>query len=126
MEKFVQDNKFFLLLALGVIALSAVGVILIGANREGHRQESAWAFTGAETVEDYDQIISDFPKSIVGGNAMLRKAAILQDDGDVDEARIVLIDFLDSFPNHPLLDQGLLSLGSLFQEDGEAEKAKGY
>lgn len=57
---------------------------------------------------------------------MLRKAAILQNDGDVDEARIVLIDFLDSFPNHPLLDQGLLSLGSLFQEDGEAEKAKGY
>jgi len=125
-ESFLEDYKLQLAIGFGALIVIGLSVIIVSSNRAQRQQEAAQAFTAAETIEDLNAVIARFSGNLAAGNAMLRKAALLEDDGKPAEARTTLLEFRDRFPNHPRLGQALFTLGRMAEEEGELGRARDY
>lgn len=125
-EAFVDKYKVQLLLGfVGVIALIALAFVL-KASGEERRTEIANAFTAATTIEELDKVASEYNGTVAGGNALIRKAALLEEEGKKDEVQSTLGGFLTTYPNHPRKDQVLLILGRLAESEEKWSLARSY
>ena len=126
MEKFVEENKKLLL--IGLIALVAVVSAYLyfqGANN-ANLEEAGRAYAAATSVDDLEKVMKQFPGTVVEGNAMLRKATLLDDDGDTDDAKLTLLEFRKKFPKHPRAEQAVVILGRMAESNGENEQAESF
>lgn len=125
-EIFLEQNKGRLLLALGTLIVVAVGTIIVVSQREASRLQAAQSFTSATTLAELNQVIDRESGNVDGGNALLRKAALLEAEGKKEEARTALIEFRNRYPEHPLLAQALVVLGQMAENGGDRGKARDF
>ncbi|MBU6302790.1 MAG: tetratricopeptide repeat protein [Verrucomicrobia bacterium] len=126
MEKFLQENKTAILGSLALVVVGVSAGIWFSGMREETRRETAEAFSKAESVSDFDALIAEYPGSPVAGNALLRKATLLEEEGKVDEARAALVELREKHPKHPLVDQATLSLARLAANANDLAKARDF
>jgi hypothetical protein len=123
-EVWLEKNfKKVLMLCVAVI----VAAILYGVVRyrtEAVAREAALAFTGADTVEGFDAVVSQFPGSVAAGSALLAKADLLWEKNQKDSSTAALKKFLAEFGTHPLAADTKLSLASRLEAMGEKAEAK--
>lgn len=125
-EEFVDKHKVQLLLGLvGLIALVSIAMV-VQANAESRQIAEAQAFSSASSVSEFDAVANEYKGSVVGGNALIRKAALLEEDGKTEEAQTVLEGFLDTYPDHPQKGHVLTVLGRMAENREDWAKAQGY
>ncbi len=125
-EQIFQENKAGIILGLAAIVAVVCGVILFRGLNEEKRIAAGRAYADAATVEDLDELIGEFAGTLPAGNALLRKAELLEEQGDVDGAKTALLRFRDEFPDHPRIDQALTVLGRIAEDAGDLELAANF
>ena len=125
-EKFVEEHKVKLILGfLAIVTAIVVFFVSIGA-REKAQTEAAQKYSKADTVDDYAVVESEFAGTVPGGNALIRQADLLEEEGKLDDAVKKLRKFLDDYGDHPRKDQVLIALGRIAQDRGELDDARAY
>ena len=123
-EEFLDNNKKLLIFGLIAVVLIIVGIILFNHFKESAAHAAAESFTSTETVGDLDKVISEYGGTVPGGNALVRKAAVLWDQGDEGGSVKVLEEFVKDYGDHPLLATAIYGLGSKAVSMNKPEQAK--
>jgi len=125
-EAFVDKYKIQLLLGfIGIIVVISLAFILQATNLE-RQTELAHAFTSAETIEELETVATKYKGTVAAGNALIRKAALLEEEGKRDDAQSTLVGFITNYPDHPRKDQALLVLGRLAEGEEKWGLARSY
>tara|TARA_R110002096_G_scaffold147671_26_gene307880 strand:+ start:2726 stop:3517 length:792 start_codon:yes stop_codon:yes gene_type:complete len=125
-EKYLEENRAGVILAIaGVVALASAWILFSGLNSE-KLVEAGNAYSEAKTVADLDKVQEQFPGTVIAGNALLRKAELLEDEGDLDGAKATLLKFRDQFREHPRFDQALVVLGRMAEDAGNLAQAETF
>ncbi len=110
-----------LLFAVLVIAL-LVSVIFQFTQRKS-REASERAFASAKSVEDFQKVIAEYPRSVVAANAELMVAEKLRGEAKYDEAVAALRKFTDTHGQHPLVSGAWTSLAVTQEAQGNLDAA---
>jgi len=86
-----------------VVAVVVVIVLAVGSShRTKHRRASIGAFESAGSIEEYDAVAREYPKSFVGGRALVEAGDLLYDQGRYAEARGRYEAYLETGPDPAL------------------------
>src|SRR4051812_31935852 len=123
-EQFLERNFKKIIWGL---ALVAAALLVVAVSRHFSRQselEAAAAFTSAKTVEDCDIVAQKYAGRKAAGNALLLKASLLWDAGKKESSVAALQDFIKNQPEHPLLPDAQVALGSKQALLGDKDAAR--
>lgn len=112
------------LILVGVLAV--VGSLGYFGNKlwkEGKHKEAALAFTRAQTVGELRGVAADHAGQTAAGNALLKAAQLLAEDGKAKEAIEELKKLLSTYPQHPLADLAKFRLADIQMQEGATQDA---
>jgi tetratricopeptide (TPR) repeat protein len=89
-------------------------------------QKAEKVYSAAQSIEGWQAVIRQFPNSTAAGNAYLRIAAKLTEDGKYSESDSNYESFLRQFPKHPLAVNGYMGLAANAEMEKNPEKALEY
>jgi predicted negative regulator of RcsB-dependent stress response len=123
-EQFLEKHFRAIMMGLAVLAvvLLIFGVMRYHANQTA--QEAAERFTSAITVEDCDVVAQKYPGSVAAGNALVRKAELLWNDGKKESSIGTLRQFEKDYGDHPQRAAALFGLASKLAAMGEKADAR--
>ena len=87
------------------------------------REAAARDFANANTVEDLRRVASSHSGSAVAGNALLLVAEKLRAENKLDESTAALKEFIQKFPQHPLISGAWMSLAVNLEAQEKADEA---
>ena len=122
-EKFIEEHKLLIVGGILAIVLGVSTAIWFNGTQEEAAIENAQAFSKAASLNEFNELIAKNPESDVAANALLRKAALLEDEGKLDEARAAFTEIRENHPGHPLVDQATVALARLAANANELDKA---
>lgn len=125
----LESNKMMALVAILVLALAFSLVVVIRELTSQKHLAAAEAYSQAaqsRSIEEIDQVITDYPKSVAAGDALLTKTELQISSGKSKDAQVTLLTFIEKHKKHPRHAQGVFALGNLYQIGGEAENAGKY
>lgn len=112
------------LILVGVLAVvGSIGYFGSKLWKEGQHKEAALAFTRAQTVGDLRTVASTHAGQSAAGNALLKAAQLLAEDGKGREASEELNKFLSTYPQHPLADLAKFRLAEVQMQEGASQDA---
>ena len=111
-----------------VAALVAVVIAILAAGmwaylRASKSAAAASLYASAASVGQWRAVAEQYPGSVAAGNAQLRIAAAMRDEGKADEAVSVLDQFTSAQPDHPLAGAAWLMVGEIRQSKGDSVAA---
>ena len=123
-EEFMEKHgkKTALLVILLVIA-AGVGFFM-KAQQKTYLMESGESFAAAQTTEELKAVIREYPKSAAAGNAQLLLADRQLTNGETEEAKISLTQFVKEQKDTPVYFNGLFALGTVHEKLGNLGEAK--
>lgn len=116
-----HGKKLLLYGGLLLLALAAFGGYELWRQRTS--ESSATAYAKAKTVEDFRKVAADFGGTPAGGNALLRSADLLREEGKLDESSAALRQLIEKQPEHPLISGAYLSLGVNLEMQNKLDEA---
>ncbi len=114
-------NNILLFGGLLVVASAVFGVFEYTQQRASEGAQAQ--FASAKTPEAYRNVIADYPRSVVAGNATLLLAESLRNESKYDEAIVLLRNFPEAYPTHPLLSAALISLALTQESQSKPDEA---
>ncbi len=117
-----QHGKKILYIVLGAVVL-IIGYFIMNYRKEAGITEAAAELTRAETVEQLQKVVDNFPGDNASGSAMLLIADKLQEEDKAEEAFAVLEKFVNTKEGHPLYYKGKSDLALKKQAKGEIDEA---
>ena len=112
------------LILVGVLAvLGSAGYFGSKLLKEAKHKNAALAFTRAQTVGDLRMVASTHAGQSAAGNALIKAAQLLAEEGKGKEAIEELNKFLASFPQHPLVDLAKFRLADVQMQEGATQDA---
>ena len=81
------------LIVVLILVIGMFGYIVFGSIQQTKSNEAALAFTKAESIEDYAEVIAAHPGTNAAGNAMLIKASLEHEEGKTNESQATLTTF---------------------------------
>ena len=124
LENYLQTNLRKLMTLLGVLLAALVAYGLASHSRQVTLEEAGAKFVAAKTVEDLDVVIAQHKGSLAAANALLRKAELLWEQNKKSTSADALREFTKNYPEHPLLAESLIALGSKLESLGQRDEAK--
>lgn len=114
-----------------VAALLAVVLLILAAGawlyyRNQVRSSSGALYSAAASADGWREVVTKFPASIAAGNARIRLASTLRNEGKLDEAVTELSDLAEQQPKHPMAGAAWLTIGEIRQaqqKEGDALEA---
>ena len=103
-----HKNKVLLFTLLLIVGLLVFAIFQYTQYRE--REAAAHDFANAKSVEDLRRVATTHPSSAVAGNALILIAEKLRAENKFDESSAALKQFIEKFPNHPLISGAWMSL----------------
>ncbi len=125
-EDFLENNQALVGGALVLLVLIVSGVIVGRGLQANARQAAAMAYAEADSIRSFERVAEDHAGSVAAGNALIRKAGLLEEEGRIDEARAALVGFLERYKKHPLRDQALIILGRMAIDEGNTASARDF
>lgn len=108
-----------------VLLILGVGAWTFWQSQERSAAETLYSVSAGP--EGWREVVEKFPGTVAAGNAQLRWAEALRNEGQTDEAAATLQTFLAAQPDHPLAPVGWLSLGEIRQmQKNEAGALEAY
>ena len=123
LEDFVEENKTMLMLGIGAVLLAVIIYLLISFKSESGKSTAAAALTGAESIDELQAVIGEFPNSVVAGSAELLISEKLMEEDKAEESLTALQTFYDTRKGHPLYLKGVSDLGLKKHVAGDLDKA---
>jgi tetratricopeptide (TPR) repeat protein len=114
-------HKIIALSALFVVAL--IGYTVFEVTQRNAREAANKAFAEAKTADDFKKVIAEHSGQTAAGNAQLKLAGLLRNEGKFEEAGKILRDFIEKYPAHPMIAGAWLSLGQNQEGAGKADEA---
>ncbi len=112
------------LVLVGVLAvLGSVGYFGSKLWKESKHKEASLAFTRAQNIGELRSVADKFAGQNAGGNALLKAAQLLNDEGKGKEALEELNKFLAAYPKHPLADLAKFRLADIQLAEGATQDA---
>ena len=87
------------------------------------RESAARDFANAKTVEDLRRVAASHSGSAVAGNALLLIGEKLRTENKLDESTAALKEFVEKFPEHPLISGAWMSLAVNLEAQEKADEA---
>ena len=109
---------FTLLLIAGLLVFAISQYLEIRA-----RDAAARDFAGAKTVEDWRRVAASHSGSAVAGNALLLIGEKLRAENKLDESTAALKQFVEKFPEHPLISGAWMSLAVNLEAQEKVDEA---
>ena len=103
-----HKSKVLLFTLLLIIGLIVFGIFQYTQYRG--RETAAQDFAKATTVEDLRRVAATHSASPVAGNALLLIAEKLRAENKLDESTAALKEFVEKYPDHPLISGAWMSL----------------
>jgi tetratricopeptide (TPR) repeat protein len=111
-------------------AILAVLILLGGSVYFGMQaiqtQNAEKAYSRADSIEGWQAVIRQFPNSIAAGNAYLRIAAKLREDGKYQESDSNYETLIRQQPKYPLVVNGYMGLADNAELEKNLDKALDY
>jgi TolA-binding protein len=124
------DPEVFWALHKQKIVLGAVLAVLIllgGSVYFGiqaiQTQNAEKAYSRADTIEAWQAVIRQFPNSVAAGNAYLRIASKLREDGKYGESDSNYETLIRQYPKYPLVVNGYMGLAANAELEKNLDKA---
>ncbi len=112
------------LILVGVLAvLGSAGYFGSKLLKESKHKEAALAFTRAQTVGDLRTVATTHAGQTAAGNALLKAAQLLAEDGKGKEAIEELNKLLTTYPQHPLAELAKFRLADVQMQEGATQDA---
>lgn len=124
LEQFVETNLRKLLTFVAVLAAALAAYGLASHSKRKSFEDAGAAFVRAKSVEDLDVLIAQSKGSIAAGNALLKKAELLWQQNKKSTSVDSLREFAKSYPDHPLLAEALIALGTKQESLAQRDEAK--
>jgi len=111
-------------------AVAGILILVCGSAYFGFQyvqtQNAEKAYSGAQSIEAWQALTRQFPNSVAAGNAYLRIAAKLAEDGKYPESDTNYETFIRQFPKHPLIVSGYMGLAANAEQEKNPDKALEY
>jgi len=120
---FWDQYRQIILLVGGAVLLALVFFGIYEYNQSQRIAAAGAALAQAATEDDYRQVIAKYPGTVSAGDAALFLASQLRGEHKYDDALQVIQDFLDKYPNHPLVHAGDLSYAETLEAQGKIDEA---
>lgn len=117
----LHKNKIILYGLLLVAGLAAFVIYQISTHRG--LVESEAMFQEASSIEDYQLLMKEYPRSVAAADAHLIVAQKLREEGKYEQALDLLRQLVGQFPEHPLVAGAWLSIGQTEQASGDLDSA---
>jgi TolA-binding protein len=117
----LHQKKILALAVLFVVAL--IGYTLFTINESRTKAAAEAAYAAAKTPDDFRKVAQDYSGQPAAGNAQLQLAALLRDEGKLDEANATLRKFISQNPEHPMLSGAWLALAENAEAAGKQDDA---
>jgi len=110
----------------GVVAVLAIGVIIVQMQRQAseHESEAATRLALATDPGVLMQLAHESQGKTLGAQALLRLAELHSQAGRLVEAQAAYQEFLTVYPHHPLADAAQLGQAATMETAGKLEEAK--
>ena len=123
-EEFLEKHGKKTILLVILIIIGVAVSFFNQAKQETYLKESGEKFASAQTTDELNAVIDDYPGSAAAGNAMLLLADRNLTKGEVEEAKINLTKFVREQKDTPLYFNGLFALGTVEERLGKPDEAK--
>ena len=123
-EEFLEKHgKKTILLVILIIA--AIGISFFRkANTKQYLTESGEKLVAAQTTEELEAVVKDYPDSPAAGNALLLLADRQLTKGNPEEAKNTLSKFVEEHNTSPVYYNGVFALGTVYEKLGKPKEAK--
>jgi len=121
-DQFLDQHTTKLIIGAILIALGAVGFVIYSGLAEAKAEEAGSALTAAESISDYQDVISQWPESKSAESATLLLAGAQAEESPEDAIQ-TLRDFIDKYPEHSAVATAKVSLGLKLAEQGSSDEA---
>ncbi len=116
-------NRRLLSIVAVILLAAAIGWSLWANAREQKQNEAAAAVTAAQTVKDFEAVISRWPGSEAAAQAPFNIGDNQFQQGNFSNAAETYRNFLSQFPKHPLAAGSQLGLASSLEASNDIPKA---
>jgi tetratricopeptide (TPR) repeat protein len=122
-EIFWALHKQKLLIVAVLLIITLLGGSIYFGLQAVKAQKAEAAYAGADSIEGWQAVISEFPDSIAAGNSFLRIGSKLREDNKYPESDTAYNSFVHRFPKHPLLVAGYMGLAANAELENHPDKA---
>lgn len=122
MEAFLDQHTMKFVLGAILIALGVVGYVIYSGLARAKHEKAGAALNTAETSAEYQDVISQWPKTKAAESAMILLADAQWQDSQADAIQ-TLRDFLEQHPDHPAAPTAKVSLALRLLEQGKNSDA---
>ena len=126
LEVFWALHKQKILIGAALLIAALLGSSLYFGFQAIQSQKAIAAYSGADSVEGWRDVIRQFPDATAAGNSYLRIAVKLRDEGKYKESNDAYDAFVRQFPKHPLLVDGYMGLAANAELEKHPDKALEY
>jgi TolA-binding protein len=121
--EFIQRNKVAIIALFLLVAGATVGFVIWSVQEEKIQQISAEQYAKAETLEDFQKVIADYPKSEAALLASMRAGELYFEKGQWDEARAIYESVAVNWPLSPLVPSALIGSAATYESTGKMDEA---
>ncbi|NWK56935.1 tetratricopeptide repeat protein [Verrucomicrobiaceae bacterium N1E253] len=122
LDQFLDAHQKKLIIAAILLALGMIAYVIYSGIAKGKAEEAGAALLTAESAEDYQKVISQWPESKAASTALPLLADLQGEDSPTDAIQ-TLNEFIDNNPNHPAKASAQVSLALRMLEEGKTEDA---
>ncbi len=116
-----HKTKIVLLGGLLLIGLSTFAISeYVRIKKQAAAQE---LFATADSAESYGKVIAEYPGTAAAGNAHLKLAEKLREEGKFDESTATLKNFTEKHSEHQLVSGAWTSIAANLEAQGKADEA---
>jgi len=120
---FWEEHQAKILLAIVLLVVAVGGYAAFELNKAHTVAAAEAALAKANSVEQLQGVMKDYPGSIAAGNAAILLGGKLREEKKYDESISVLREFIDKNPTHPFVGGALLSIGTTQEAQGKQNEA---
>lgn len=122
LDQFLDAHQKKLIMAAILLALGVIAYVIYDGIARGKAEDAGSALLVAESAEDYQKVIADWPESQSAASAMPLLAEV-QSEKSATEAIQTLRDFISNNADYPALATAKVSLALRLLEQGESSEA---
>lgn len=120
---FWDQHKGKIILYGSLLLIGLIAFAIFQSTKQKRLAEAQRMFANATTAENFREISTRFPKTVVAANAQLLLAGQQRAEKKYDEAVATLKAFVDQHPAHPLGGGAWTSLGATYELQGKTDEA---
>jgi TolA-binding protein len=118
-----DQYKFHILGAVALVILILVGLVWFWHAENTKALAAMEQFSTAETAEEWQAVVTEFPKTPAAALAMIKIANQAQGEKRFTDASATYREFLTQFPKHPIAPAAQFALGRSYQASGQTDQA---